>query len=59
MITFVIQTNKYNMKTEVIQIRVEQKLKDKLQQMSDADNRKLADYIRLQLIKLAEQSKKK
>lgn len=47
------------MKTEVIQVRVEQDLKDKLQRLAEADHRKLGDFIRLQLIKLLEADKKK
>ncbi|MBI3501984.1 MAG: hypothetical protein HY063_09330 [Bacteroidetes bacterium] len=45
-------------KDKVIQVRVEQELAKKLQVMADADNRKLADFIRVQLIKLVEQKKK-
>lgn len=47
------------MKTEVIHIRVDGDLKNKLQKMADNDNRKLGDFIRLQLMKLVETSKKK
>lgn len=47
------------MKTESVQIRLEPHLKEKLQKMADADSRKLADFIRVQLMKVAEQSKKK
>lgn len=46
-------------KDEVIQIRVEPTLKSDLQKMADLDKRKLADYVRLQLIKLVEENKKK
>lgn len=47
------------MKEETIQIRVEPSLKKELQKLADADNRKLADYVRLQLVKLVEELKKK
>jgi len=47
------------MKDEVIQVRVEPPLKKELQKMADADSRTLADYVRLQLIKLVEENKKK
>lgn len=47
------------MKTEIIQVRIEKDLKDKLQDMADSDHRKLADYIRLHLIKLMEEKEKK
>lgn len=47
------------MKNELIQVRVEKELKDKLQKMADADQRKLGDFIRVQLLKLIETSKKK
>ena len=47
------------MKTEVIQVRIEQDVKEKLQQLADADHRKLSDYIRLQLIKFLETLDKK
>jgi predicted HicB family RNase H-like nuclease len=46
-------------KEETLQLRVEPSLKRELQKMADADNRKLADYVRLQLIKLVEENKKK
>ena len=41
-------------KNEFIVVRVEPELRQKLQALADADNRKLSDFIRLQLIKLAE-----
>jgi len=46
------------MKTEMLHIRIDKDLKTKLQKMADADNRKLGDFIRVHLIKLAENSKK-
>lgn len=46
-------------KTETIITRVSPELKEQLQKMADADNRKLSDYIRLQLMQLAETSKKR
>ncbi len=39
---------------EIIQIRITTELKDKLQKMADEDMRKLSDYVRVQLIKLAD-----
>lgn len=47
------------MKDETIQVRVEPTLKKELQKLADADHRNLADYVRLQLIKLVEENKKK
>lgn len=47
------------MKDETIQIRVEPTLKNELQKLADSDHRTLADYIRVQLIKLVESLKKK
>lgn len=41
------------MKTENINIRVEKKLKDKLQTLADNDNRTLSNYIEIQLIKIS------
>ena len=46
-------------KNEAIVIRVDQSLKNSLQKMADMDNRKLSDYIRVQLMKLVESSKPK
>jgi mRNA-degrading endonuclease RelE of RelBE toxin-antitoxin system len=46
-------------KEQVIQIRVEPTLRKDLQRMADADSRKLADFVRLQLIKIVEENKKK
>ncbi len=45
------------MKDTTIIIRVEEDLKKKLQVMADKDSRKLSDYIRLQLEKLAGKGK--
>jgi uncharacterized protein (DUF1778 family) len=53
--TMAIQDNK----TETIIARVSADLKEALQKMADMDNRKLSDYVRLQLIKLVDNSKKK
>ena len=47
------------MKTDTLIIRVEPQLKAKLQKMADHDRRTLADFIRLQLEKVAEQKKSK
>lgn len=45
------------MRTEVIQIRVNPELKKKLQNMAVQDDRKLSDYIRIQLKRLTESNK--
>lgn len=42
------------MKSETIIIRVDEKLKAKLQAMAEKDQRTLSDFIRLQLEKLAD-----
>lgn len=47
------------MKTESVTLRMEKKLRDKLQALADKDNRKLSDYIHLQLLKLIELKKTK
>lgn len=47
------------MKTELIQVRVDEELKKKLQKMANADSRTLGDFIRIQLTKLVETSKNK
>ena len=46
-------------KTETIILRVEPELKQELKKMADMDSRKLADYIRVQLRRLVDISKKK
>ena len=46
-------------KTETIILRVEPSLKSDLQKMAEMDDRKLADFIRVQLKKLVESLKKK
>ena len=46
-------------KTDTSVIRVNSNLKASLQQLADADNRKLSDFVRVQLIKLVETTKKK
>jgi predicted transcriptional regulator len=46
-------------KDKTIQVRVDQELAKKLQMMAEADNRKLSDFIRVQLIKLVKQKNKK
>lgn len=51
--------NNTAMKKDVIQIRVEEDLKKKLQTMADSDSRKLSDFIRLHLLKLVENKGKK
>ena len=40
-------------KTEAIVVRVDPELKNKLQKLADADQRKLSDYVRIQLLKIA------
>jgi antitoxin component of RelBE/YafQ-DinJ toxin-antitoxin module len=45
------------MKDEVLNIRIEKELKDELQKLADKDNRKLSDYITLQLKKLVAKGK--
>lgn len=47
------------MKTDTLIIRVEPQLKAKLQKMADQDRRTLADFVRLQLERIAEQKKSK
>jgi antitoxin component of RelBE/YafQ-DinJ toxin-antitoxin module len=42
--------NQQQMKTQIIQIRVEPEIKEKLQKMADKDNRKLSDYVRLLIL---------
>ena len=46
-------------KNEAIVVRVSPDLKADLQAMADADSRKLSDFVRFQLQKLVEASKKK
>ena len=46
-------------KNEAIVIRVDQSLKGNLQKMADMDNRKLSDFIRVQLMKMVEASRSK
>jgi len=46
-------------KSETILVRVEPELKEVLQKMADKDNRKLSDFVRVQLMKLVESSNKK
>lgn len=44
-------------KDEMLRLRLSKELKVELQKLADADNRKLSDYIRLQLVKIAKKSK--
>ena len=46
-------------KTETIITRVSPDLKTALIKMADMDSRKLSDYVRVQLMKLVESTKKK
>ncbi len=61
--TYIWVLNDYTMtqvnKNEAIVIRVDSSLKSDLQKLADLDSRKLSDYIRLQLTKLVEATKKK
>lgn len=45
-------------KTEMLTIRIDKGTKDKLQVMAEVERRSLSDYIRLQLEKLVEATKK-
>ena len=47
------------MKEEIVTIRMEEDLKKELQKLADKDQRNLSDYLRLQLKRLVEASKKK
>lgn len=44
-------SRKSDMKTEVIQVKVDEQMKEKLQKLADADLRSLSDYCRVVLIK--------
>ena len=44
---------------EALRLRLGKELKEELQKLADRDNRKLSDYIRLELIKIIEKEKKK
>lgn len=48
-----------NNKSETILVRVEPELKEVLQKMADKDNRKLSDFVRVQMLKMVEASKSK
>jgi predicted transcriptional regulator len=47
------------MKEEIVTIRMEEDLKKELQKLADKDQRNLSDYLRLQLKRFVETSKKK
>lgn len=47
------------MKTEMLNIRVEKKLKDKLQALADKDSRTLSNFVEMQLTKIIETTKSK
>jgi len=47
-----------NKKSTTIILRVSNELKASLQKLSDADSRKLSDFVRLHLTKLVETTKK-
>lgn len=42
---------------EALRLRLSKDVKEELQKLADRDNRKLSDYIRLELIKLIEREK--
>ena len=44
------------MKNEVIQVKVDEQMKNKLQKLADADHRALSEYIRVVLIKHIEET---
>jgi len=44
-------------KTEIVQVRMDTDLRQKLQTLADADHRALGEYIRVHLIKLVEAAK--
>lgn len=44
-------------KTEAIVVRIDPELKSKLQKLADNDQRKLSDYVRIQLQKIAKSTK--
>lgn len=46
-------------KDTTIQIRITKEMKEKLQKMALEDQRTLADYIRIQLVKVISESEKK
>jgi uncharacterized protein (DUF1778 family) len=48
-----------NNKSETILVRVEPELKEVLQKMADKDNRKLSDFVRVQILKMIEAAKSK
>ena len=48
-----------NNKSETILVRVEPELKDVLKKMADKDNRKLSDFVRVQMLRIVETSKNK
>lgn len=44
---------------DMIRLRLSKEAKAELQKLADKDNRKLSDYIRLELTKIIEKEKKK
>lgn len=44
---------------EALRLRLSKDIKDELQKLADKENRKLSDYIRLELVKVVEKGKKK
>jgi len=46
-------------KTEIVPVRLTPELKLDLQKLAETDNRNLSDFIRVQLLKVVETSKKK
>jgi hypothetical protein len=47
------------MKSEVIQVRVDEKLFKEIKKLADLDHRTVSDYVRVELIKIVENSKNK
>lgn len=56
---FVAQNSTLMEHDETLRIRVSTEVKNQLQALADKDKRKLSDYLRLQLIKLIEDTKTK
>lgn len=42
---------------EALRLRLSTEIKDALQKLADRDNRKLSDYVRLELVKVINQNK--
>jgi hypothetical protein len=57
--TFVIQAMPKDNKEDIIVVRIDKAAKAQLQKMAKADDRTLSSFIRIQLMRLLEESKKK